>query len=563
MTKRIFAALIIFAFFFFFFLPLSFVGGGFTTFFLPLWERVRVRGDVAFAETGEELLLKGVESYNNGDYAATQKLLVKALPLLKENSKLVEAHKHLAFVYIAYGENQKAQDQFTEALKIDNAFRLDAKTTSPKIMDVFRKAKAGVVAEGSISVITKPEGAKVYLDSNLIGETPLRQDEVLAGQHKITIKKKGYEAIEGEITVKDKIMTNIEYNLSESTGVLNIISEPLQADVFFDSEPIGKAPVKLKNVSAGSHIVKISKKYYDDFEKEIVFNKGEEKGLNITLKKRLALLGPITEAGQTEGRAVARNLLIDSFKEMQAYQLIALTEEKEAEALKQYNISLSSVMSYLLPQAEKKIEFKLGELSEKVNAELFIIACLIKDKAGPKLIFALFNSGMERPDIFVIDLIQEDVKQPLTKIRKALEFQPSLSKPAEIRGEKGVILFNHFITRIKEMSKDSNKESAGIGYLNLGNYHANMKNWKEAISAYNQVASANKTGIGKGTALFRTGEVYENLNYWNEAAEYYYKAMKQFPQNTIDSNDGEPVSSAALKRLKRLHSLGLIRERYW
>ncbi len=515
------------------------------------------------AETGEELLLKGVESYNIGDYTATQKLLVKALPLLKENSKLVEARKYLAFVYIAYGENQKAQDEFTEALKIDNAFRLDAKTTSPKIMDVFRKAKAGVVAEGAISVITKPEGAKVYLDSSLIGETPLRQDEVSAGQYKIIIKKKGYEVIEGEITVKDKVMTNIEYALLESTGILNIISEPSQADVSFDSEPVGKSPVKIKNVSGGSHIVKVSKKYYDDFEKETVFNKGEEKGLNITLKKRLALLGPITEAGQTEGRAVARNLLIDSFKDMKVYQLIALTEEKEAEALKQYNISVGSVLSYLLPLAERKAEFKLSELSEKVNAELFIIACLIKDKAGPKLIFALFNSGMERPDIFVIDLVQEDVKQPLTKIRKALEFQPSLSKPAEIRGEKGVILFNHFITRIKEMSKDSNKESAGIGYLNLGNYHANMKNWKEAISAYNQVASASKTGIGKGTALFRIGEVYENLNYWNEAAEYYYRSMKQFPQNTIDNNEGEAVFSAALKRLKRMHSLGLIRERYW
>ena len=515
----------------------------------------------SFAETGDELLLKGIESYNSGDYTATQKILAKALPLLKENSKLVEAHKYLAFVYIAYGENQKAQDAFTEALKIDNAFRLDPKATSPKIMEVFRKAKAGVVAEGAISVITKPEGAKVYLDSNLIGETPLRQDEVLAGQHKITIKKRGYEVIEGEIAVKDKVMTNIEYVLLESTGVLNIISEPSPADVSFDSEPIGKSPVKLKNVSGGSHILKISKKYYDDFEKETAFNKGEEKGLNITLKKRLVLIGPITEAGQTEGRAVARNLLIDSFKTMQAYQLITLPDEKEAEVLKQSDVNIKTVLSHLLTQGGKDI--KLKEFSERLNSELFIIACLIKDKAGPKLIFTLFNSEMERPDIFIIDLIQEDVKQPLLKIRKALEFQPSLSKPAEVRGEKGVILFNHFISSVKEMTKDNNKENAGIGYLNLGNYHANMKNWKEAIAAFNQVASANKAGLGKGTALFRIGEVYENLNYWNEAAEYYYRAMKQFPQNTIDSNDGEAVSSASLKRLKRLHSLGLIRERYW
>ncbi|MBI5181403.1 MAG: PEGA domain-containing protein [Nitrospirae bacterium] len=548
-VKKIFIIFIIFAIFLPSQLPPPLAGGG--------WGR----GNIAFAETGEDLLLKGIESYNSGDYAATQKILAKAIPLLKDSPKIIEAHKYLAFVYIAYGENQKAEDVFTEALKIDKAFRLDPKATSPKIMEVFRKAKAGIIAEGAISVITKPEGAKVYLDNSLIGETSLRQDEVLAGQHKVVIKKKGYEVIEGEITIKDKVMTNIEYTLSESTGILTVISEPSPAEVSFDSEPIGKSPIKLKNVSGGYHILKISKKYYDDFEKEMAFNKGEEKGLNITLKKRLVLIGPITEAGQTEGRAVARNLLIDSFKDLQAYQLIALTEDKEAEVLKQADVNIKTVLSHLLMQGGKDI--KLKEFSEKLNSELFIIACLIKDKAGPKLIFTLFNSEMERPDIFVIDLIQEDVKQPLLKIRKALEFQPSFSKPAEIREEKGVILFNHFITRIKEMSRDSNKETAGIGYLNLGNYHANMKNWKEAIAAYNQVASANKTGIGKGTALFRIGEVYENLNYWNEAAEYYYRAMKQFPQNTIDSNDGEAISSASLKRLKRLYSMGLIRERYW
>lgn len=110
------------------------------------------------------------------------------------------------------------------------------------------------------------------------------------------------------------------------------------------------------------------------------------------------------------------------------------------------------------------------------------------------------------------------------------------------------------------MTRD--KETAGYGYLNLGSYHLHLKNWKEAIAAYNQVALSNKEGLGKGTAIFRIGEVYESLGYWNEAAEYYYRAMAQFPQNTLISNQGEAVSSAAQKRLKRLRSLGLIRERY-
>lgn len=522
------------------------------------------------AETGEDLLRKAIENYNSGDYSVTQRLLTKAIPLIKDKSMAVEAHKHLAFVYIAYGENQKAHNEFIEALRIDDAFRLDPKITSPKIMEVFRKAKSEVILEGAISIITKPEGAKAHLDGNLIGETPLRQEEIVAGRHKIMIKKKGYEVIEGEIAIKDKVMTNIEYTLLESTGILNVISEPSQADISFDSEPVGKSPIKIKNVSSGSHMVRISKKNYDDFEKDTAFNKGEEKRLNITLKKRLVLIGPITEAGQTEGRAVARNLLIDNLKDMQAYQLITLPEEKDGEALKQSNINIKSVSSHLLPTVGNEIRLK--ELSGKLNSELFIIACLIKDKAGPKLIFTLFNSEMERPDIVVIDLLQEDVKQPLLKIRKAfdLPLDPFFNKslPVEIRapltqGDMGGIelLLNLFVDRINEKARD--KETSGYGYLNLGNYHLRLRNWKEAIAAYNQVALANKEGLGRGTALFRIGEVYENLNYWNEAAEYYYRAMTQFPQNTLINNQGETIYSAAQKKLKKLRSMGLIRERYW
>ncbi len=528
----------------------------------------------SFAETGEDLLTKGIESYNSGDYSNTQKLLTRAIPLIKEKSKAVEAHKYLAFVHIAYGENQKAHNEFIEALKIDNTFRLDPKMTSPKIMEVFRKAKAEIVSEGAISIITKPEGAKVYLNGNLIGETPLRQNEIVAGEHKIIIKKRGYEPIEAGITVKDKILTNIEHTLTEATGILNINTAPGNATVIFDNESIGNAPLKIKNVSSGAHTLKISKKGYDDLVKELAFNKGEEKALTTALKKRVVLLGPLTEKDQQAGAATAKNLIIETLRDLPFHQLITVPEEKEAELLGQYSITLAALTDHLHP-LPKIGNQRLREASERLNSELFIITGIIKDKTGPKLLFGLFHSEMERPDMIIIDILQEDVKRPLIKIKKTFELSPDIffnkSLPIEIRtpfnpplirGDAGGVdlLFNLFVDRINEMARD--KETAGYGYLNLGSYHLHLKNWKEAIAAYNQVALSNKEGLGKGTAIFRIGEVYENLGYWSEAAEYYYRAMAQFPQNTLISNQGEAVSSAAQKRLKRLRSLGLIREKY-
>ncbi|MEO0129320.1 MAG: tetratricopeptide repeat protein [candidate division WOR-3 bacterium] len=86
--------------------------------------------------------------YNNGEYESAIKQLESALQYLKQLNKneQVEAYKYLAFSYVAFGDKEKAKEQFKKALTLDPKLELDPATVSPKIIKVFEEAKAEMIA---------------------------------------------------------------------------------------------------------------------------------------------------------------------------------------------------------------------------------------------------------------------------------------------------------------------------------------------------------------------------------------------------------------------------------
>lgn len=84
--------------------------------------------------------------YNNGEYENAIKQLESALLYLKQlnQTEQVEAYKYLAFSYVAFGDKEKAKEQFKKALLLDPKLELDPATVSPKIIKVFEEAKAEI-----------------------------------------------------------------------------------------------------------------------------------------------------------------------------------------------------------------------------------------------------------------------------------------------------------------------------------------------------------------------------------------------------------------------------------
>ncbi|MEO0185077.1 MAG: tetratricopeptide repeat protein [candidate division WOR-3 bacterium] len=91
-----------------------------------------------------KMLEKAKLFYNNGEYENAIKQLEDALQYLKQlnQSEQVEAYKYLAFSYVAFGDKERAKEQFKKALLLDPKLELDPATVSPKIIKVFEEAKA-------------------------------------------------------------------------------------------------------------------------------------------------------------------------------------------------------------------------------------------------------------------------------------------------------------------------------------------------------------------------------------------------------------------------------------
>lgn len=102
----------------------------------------------------EIMLGKAKDHYYSGEYEFAIRELENALQFLKQlkQTDQVEAHKYLAFSYVAFGDRIKAKEQFKKALVLDPQLELDPATVSPKIIKVFEEAKAEI----AVAPLTEP-----------------------------------------------------------------------------------------------------------------------------------------------------------------------------------------------------------------------------------------------------------------------------------------------------------------------------------------------------------------------------------------------------------------------
>ena len=96
------------------------------------------------SSTADSLFRVGQAAYEDGDFTGAE---LAALRGLREAEGLddlakLKFHALLGFVYVARDQNEVAKTEFLKALSANPAYELDPVTTSPKILEVFRAARA-------------------------------------------------------------------------------------------------------------------------------------------------------------------------------------------------------------------------------------------------------------------------------------------------------------------------------------------------------------------------------------------------------------------------------------
>jgi hypothetical protein len=122
---------------------------------------------------------------------------------------------------------------------------------------------------GRLLVRSTPAGAAVEIDGRSLGRTPLTVRDLPLGTHTIVVSRPGYERERRSLRLtRERASRSLEIELRESdavrsrgdavfTGGMLVESRPRDARVWVDGRDVGRTPLTLSGIRAGSHVVRI------------------------------------------------------------------------------------------------------------------------------------------------------------------------------------------------------------------------------------------------------------------------------------------------------------------
>jgi len=134
-----------------------------------------------------------------------------------------------------------------------------------------------------VSFSSSPTDAMVSIDGMEIQSTPA-VIEVLAGEHQIKIKRRGYKTWTDDISVL--ALTPQTYplvTLEKADGLINLVSKPGGASITLDGNYLGDTPLEFAIKPGQVHTLDLFKPGFEHFSRKLSVRSGQERDLNLRL----------------------------------------------------------------------------------------------------------------------------------------------------------------------------------------------------------------------------------------------------------------------------------------
>ncbi|MBI3018269.1 MAG: PEGA domain-containing protein, partial [Deltaproteobacteria bacterium] len=131
------------------------------------------------------------------------------------------------------------------------------KATPPPSQESQTRPQSSIPKLATLRIDTDPQGADIYLNELLMGQTPLTLPR--QSQHqplKLMVKKDGFQTVQETISLTSSshhIMKNL---VSQRFGFIHIKTVPEKSDIFIDGKFIQTAPIVKYRIPAGKHAIK-------------------------------------------------------------------------------------------------------------------------------------------------------------------------------------------------------------------------------------------------------------------------------------------------------------------
>ena len=169
----------------------------------------------------------------------------------------------------------------------------------------------------TLTVTSIPSGASVYIDSDFIGRTPLRDYKIDTGaqrekQIEVRLELSGYENHVTQLTLRGGQQMPWDVRLEKfipRTGTLTVTSTPSGADIYVDNAWIGKTPLTSYEVdTGGQHERQVTMGLvlagYKSRMTQLTLRSGQHTPLDVHLEKFIPRTGMVTVTSTPSGASV-------------------------------------------------------------------------------------------------------------------------------------------------------------------------------------------------------------------------------------------------------------------
>ncbi len=211
-------------------------------------------------DVGKRLLAEGKGAYEQLDLELAQKNFKTALSkfeygyaFLDKPTPLLECLMYLGATWVLVGEPDRAMQVFQRAYDLPGRKVLDPNLFPPNIQEIFKSAvkQAESANTGSVTLLSVPQNAEIYVDGEYRGGSPLTAADLRAGKHMVKAIKDGYLPWGGQIKVVAGKKRNLRLKLRPTVRhkIFAKLFMRLVAEIM-KGEPAGAASEMAKLVAA-------------------------------------------------------------------------------------------------------------------------------------------------------------------------------------------------------------------------------------------------------------------------------------------------------------------------
>lgn len=173
---------------------------------------------------------------------------------------------------------------------------------------------------GALQVVTLPPGARIYINEEYRGDSPLELDPIAPGNYVVRAEMRGH-ADEARTVRVDRGQSAVqEFRMERNSGTLEIITRPANVRVIVNGEFMGTTrprergtdavsePLQVELLSQGAHTLQLVREGYQFETKRFMITRDEVTTLDETLR-RLFIPNTILRIGSRPDDAIIGRLV--------------------------------------------------------------------------------------------------------------------------------------------------------------------------------------------------------------------------------------------------------------